>query len=152
MLLISLVGHLSNLVLMNPNHPYLQIIPGIFESGAISAIWLFVPSMKADIADYDELQTHRRREGALNAFYSWFIKAALTCSMGIGGLVLSLSGFDVKRAGDQPTEVLHTMLLLYVGLPIVIWGAGLLFVWRYPLDRLQLGAIRRELETRRGAM
>ncbi len=66
----SLVGHLSNIVLMNPHHPYLQVIPGVFESAAISAIWLFVPSMKADIADYDELQTHRRREGALNAFYS----------------------------------------------------------------------------------
>lgn len=152
MLLVSLVGHFSNLVLLNPHHPYLQIIPGVFESGAISAIWLFVPSMKADIADYDELQTFRRREGALNAFYSWFIKAALTCSMGIGGLVLSLSGFDVKRASEQPTEVLHTMLQLYVGLPILIWGAGLIFVWRYPLDRIQLGAIRQQLEARRGAL
>ncbi len=152
MLLVSLAGHLSNIVVMNPHHPYLQVIPGIFESAAISAIWLFVPSMKADIADYDELQTHRRREGALNAFYSWFIKAALTCSMGIGGLVLSLSGFDVKRASEQPPEVLHSMLLLYVGLPVLIWGAGLLFVWRYPLDRLQLGVIRQQLEARRGAM
>ncbi len=72
--------------------------------------------------------------------------------MGLGGLVLSLSGFDVKRASEQPAEVLHTMLLLYVGLPVLIWGAGLLFVWRYPLDRIQLGVIRQQLEARRGAM
>ena len=130
--------------------PYLQIIPGIFESCAISAVWLFVPSMKADIADYDEVQTTRRREGALNAFFSWFIKAALACSMGLGGLVLQFSGFDVKLAHEQPARVLHTMLLLYVALPLIIWGCGLVFVWLYPLDRKKMAVIRTDLETRRG--
>ncbi len=152
MLSASMGGHILNYFLMRPDMPYLQIIPGIFESCAIAAVWLFVPSMKADIADYDELKTARRREGALNAFYSWFIKAALTCSMGLGGLVLNISGFDVKKGAGQPPEVLHSMLLLYVGLPMVIWACGLIFVWLYPLDRSRMGQIREDLEARRGAL
>ena len=150
MLLGSMFGHTLNFFLMTPAMPYLQIIPGIFESCAISAVWLFLPSMKADIADYDEVQTRSRREGALNAFYSWFIKAALACSMGLGGLVLFISGFDVKLAHEQPAAVLHSMLLLYVALPLVIWFCGLIFVWLYPLDRRQMSVIRADLEARRG--
>lgn len=148
----SMFGHLLNYAMMTPAHPYLQIIPGIFESCAIAAVWLFVPSMKADIADFDELKTSRRREGALNAFYSWFIKAALTCSMGLGGLVLTISGFDIKHADSQPPHVTHTMLLLYVVLPILIWGMSLVFVWRYPLTRSAMREIRSSLETARGKL
>lgn len=149
---LTMVGQVLNVFLMTPAHPWLQIIPGFFESSAISAIWLFLPSMKADTADYDELKTMRRREGALNAFYSWFIKAALTCSMGLGGWVLEFSGFDVKLAHEQPASVLHTMLALYVILPVVIWGIALIFVWRYPLNRAEMSAIRQALEGRRGAV
>lgn len=152
MLLGTMFGHLLNLFLMTPAMPYLQIIPGIFESCAMAAVWLFIPSMKADVADYDEGHTERRREGSLNAFFSWFIKAALTCSMGLGGLVLSISGFDVKRTVEQPPDVLHSMLLLYVSLPLIIWGCGLIFIWLYPLDRARMGRIRTELEARRGAL
>jgi len=150
MLLGSMFGHTLNYFFMTPAMPYLQIIPGIFESCAISAVWLFLPSMKADISDYDEVQTTRRREGALNAFYSWFIKAALTCAMGLGGLVLQISGFDVKISHEQPPKVLHTMLLLYVILPLLIWICGLVFVWLYPLNRQRMAVIRAELEARRG--
>lgn len=152
MLTASLLGHVLNYFLMTPKMPYLQIIPGIFESCAIAAVWLFVPSMKADVADHDELKTTRRREGSLNAFYSWFIKAALTCSMGLGGLVLNISGFDVKRGPEQSSVVLHSMLLLYVVLPLLIWACGLVFVWLYPLDRMRMVAIRQQLEARRGAL
>ncbi|MDD5200191.1 MAG: MFS transporter [Terrimicrobiaceae bacterium] len=152
MLGVSMFGHTLNIICMTPAMPYLQIVPGIFESGAISALWLFLPSMKADVADYDELHTTRRREGALNAFYSWFIKAALTCSMGLGGLVLQISGFNVKLAHEQPPEVLHRMLLLYVTLPLIVWACGLAFVWRYPLDRHRMAEIRGDLERRRGRL
>src|SRR5690606_36007240 len=85
MLGMSMFGHLLNYWLMTPDHPYLQIVSGFFESSAIGAVWMFLPSMKADVADWDEQHTTRRREGSINAFYSWFIKASLTASMGIGG-------------------------------------------------------------------
>ncbi|MEO8614701.1 MAG: MFS transporter [Luteolibacter sp.] len=149
MLGISMFGHLLNYVLMTPEHPYWQIIAGIFESSSIGAVWMFLPSMKADVADWDEQHTARRREGSINAFYSWFIKLSLTASMGIGGVVLQLSGFQAKLS-QQPPDVLLRMLWLYLVLPVVIWMVALLSVWFYPLTRSRCKEIRAVLEARRG--
>lgn len=146
---LSMFGHLLNIFLMRPDTPWLQLIPSVFESSALSAIWLFLPSMKADAADYDEIGTHRRREGSINAFYSWFIKASLTCAMGVGGWVLDLSGFD-SILPHQPPEVLARMFWMFILLPIGIWLVAILIASFYPLGRARMAGIRTTLEARRG--
>lgn len=148
-LVVGIIGVESNFFLMRPDMPYLQLIPGILEVGAYSAMWLFLPSMKADTADCDELETGRRREGSINAFYSWFIKLSLTCAMGVGGLVLHLSGFDAKL-GAQPPEVLSRMFTLYLILPVIIWGIAIVIACYYPLSRQRMQEVRDTLEARRG--
>lgn len=145
----SVVGHLLNLVFLRQDMPYLWLIPSIFEAGAIGAVWLFIPSMKGDVADHDELVTGTRREGSLNAFHSWFAKVAGTIGAGLGGLVLQLSGFDVSLGG-QTAEVLQRMRWLYIALPLVLWSLTLIFIWRYALDRSRMSSIRHALEARRG--
>jgi GPH family glycoside/pentoside/hexuronide:cation symporter len=149
MLGLSIVGILLNYLCLRPDMPYLQIVPGIFESGAYAALWLFLPSMKADAADYDELKTARRREGSINAFYSWFIKVSLTCAVGVGGLVLEVSGFDAKLPQQAP-EVLSRMFMLYLALPVLIWSVAIGVAWFYPLHRQRMQEIRDQLESRRG--
>ena len=147
----SMFGHLLNYFLMTPNYPYLQLIPAVFESSAIAAVWLFIPSMKADVADYDETHTARRREGSINSFFSWFIKASLTASVGVGSYVLETSGFD-QSLPHQPHEVLMRMFHLYLILPLLIWSVALIAAWFYPLNRKRGEEIRAELEARRGAI
>lgn len=98
-LVVGICGHLLNFVCITPVHPYLQVIPACFQAGVLAAVWLFLGSMKADISDYDELKTTRRREGAINAFYSWFIKAAITVAMALGGGALEVSGFNIDLGG-----------------------------------------------------
>ncbi len=147
----TIVGHLLNVFCLHPGMPYLQLIPSVFGSMAMSAIWLFVPSMKGDVADYDEVFSRRRREGSLNAFYSWFVKAALTAAAGIGGLMIQLSGFNAALM-EQPPEVLARMRLIYFYVPILIYSFTLFFIWRYPLNRNRMTQIRAELEHRRGKM
>jgi GPH family glycoside/pentoside/hexuronide:cation symporter len=144
-------GHGLNFLLMTPAMPYLQIVSGFFESSAIGAVWMFLPSMKADVADYDELNTKRRREGSINAFYSWFIKASLTASMGIGGVVLAWSGFN-RDLPQQPDDVLASMFHIYLWLPVAIWMIAFVSVWFFPLTRARCDEIRAALETRRGAI
>jgi GPH family glycoside/pentoside/hexuronide:cation symporter len=145
----SMLGHLLNLVCLRADIPYLQLIPALFSSMVISAVWLFLPSMKADVADYDEMKTHRRREGALNAFYSWFIKAAITCAAGVGGIAIHLSGFSAALVQQTP-EVLFRMKMLYLALPFSLWSFTLIFIHYYPLSRQRMSEIRSELESRRG--
>ncbi len=149
LLLIAMFGHLTYYFCLNPEMPYLQLIPAIMQSCGFTAIWLFMPSMKADVADYDEVDTSRRREGSLNAFYSWFIKAANTCAMGIGGLMLNVTGFDVLLSEQSP-EVLLRMKWVFLLIPVVIWIFSLALVLFYPLNRQRLAEIRTLLEDRRG--
>lgn len=151
MLLMTMGGHLLSFLCITPEHPWLQIIPGIFEMCAISAIWLFVPSMKADIADYDELKTFRRREGSLNAFYSWFIKASLAAAAGTTGLLLTVSGFEATL-GSQLPEVLQLMFVLYIACPLGMFIMALVFLYFYPINRAEALRIRSELERRRGRL
>ncbi len=147
----SMFGHLLNSVLMTPEHPYWQLIPGAFESSAIAAVWLFIPSMKADVADWDEHHTSRRREGSINAFFSWFFKVSITASVGVSGAVLQISGFN-RDLSHQPHDVLMNMFHLYLGLPIIIWTIAMFAAWFYPLSREKSADIRAELENRRGAV
>lgn len=151
MISFTMIGHLSNYLCMRPDMPYLQIISGLFESAAISAVWLFVPSMKADTADVDELHTGRRREGSINSFFSWFYKASLTCAACGSGAVLQWSGFTSKIIA-QPPAVLHRMFLMYLLLPIGIWSIAIVIAGFYPLGRRRMGEIRAELEARRGVI
>lgn len=148
---LSVFGHLLNLFCLRPDMPYLVLIPAMFENAGFSAIWLFMPSMKSDVADYDELHTFRRREASLNAFYSWASKAATTFGIGAGGLLIQITGFNAKIA-EQPQEVLGWMKILFVGLPVCLWTLSLVFIWVYPLNRARMSEIRMELEARRGAL
>ncbi len=148
-LISGMVGHLLYYFCLNPQLPYLQLIPAALQAGCISAFWLFMPSMKADVADYDELDTRRRREGSLNAFYSWFLKVSHTLALGAGGLMLEVSGFDVLLA-QQPMDVLLRMKWMFILTPVVIWMIALGLILLYPLTRHHLEDIRGQLEDRRG--
>lgn len=147
----SVLGHLLNLVCLDPRRPWLMLVPAVFEAGAIGAVWLFMPSMKADVADHDELETARRREGSLNAFYSWFTKVAVTIGAGAGGFVLQWTGLQATVARQAP-EVLAQLRIVYIVLPVAFWALTLLFLWRYPLTRARSAEIRTALEARRGAV
>jgi len=147
MLVMGIIGVELNYFLMRPDMPHLQLIAAVLEMGAYSAMWLFLPSMKADIADHDELHTARRREGSINSFYSWFIKLSLTFAMGM----LDISGFDSK-IGAQPPEVIDRMFKLYLSLPIVIWGTAIVIAFTYPLNRKKMAEVRETLEARRGKL
>lgn len=146
---VSAFGHLLNMVFLIPGQPYFQLIPAAFESCAIGAVWLILPSMKADIADYDELNTSKRREGSLNAFYSWFLRMAGSCALGLGGIVLESSGFVAAKVEQDP-QVLERMKWLYIGIPVAIWSLSFVFIAKYPLNRKTMTEIRGSLEARRG--
>ena len=145
LLAMGTLGIQLNYFCLRPDLPYLQIVPGVFEVGAYSALWLFIPSMKGDVADWDELKTTRRREGSINSFYSWFIKVSLTCGVGLGATVLQLSGFQAKLPA-QPPEVLARMMTLYQVLPAISFGIAIAIASVYPLTRQRMVEIRAELE------
>lgn len=144
------IGSGLNLVCVRPDMPYLQLIPVAFTAAVTGAIWLIVPSMQADIADYDESKFGIRREGAMNSIFSWFLKIAFTLATALSGFVLEWSGFDVSLASEQPEEVLRRMFWMWVCLPFLFWSIALFLVMKYPLNRKAMSDVREQLEARRG--
>lgn len=146
----TMVGHLLNYFCLNPEMPYLQLIPSIFYSCVGATIWMIAPSMKMDVADYDELHTGRRREGSINSVFSFILTLAITVSTGLGGIVLQLTGFD-EALKEQPQAVLDNMFYTYLLLPLAFWAVSVVLVRYYHLNRDRMREIRTELEARRGA-
>lgn len=151
MLTLMIISHLLNLFLMRPDMPYLQLITGGAEAAGFAGFWMLLPSMKADVSDYDELQTGRRREGSLNAFYSWFLKLGGTASLGASGFLLQLTGYDAHLS-SQPHGVLKFMFYAYIFVPIVFWFGAICVASFYRLSRERMADVRFTLEERRGTL
>ncbi len=150
--LVGMSGSFSVYFFVTPSNPWLQIIPALLIFPLGVGLWLVVPSMQADVADYDELRTGQRREGSFSAVFSWTFKLSTALTNGLGGLLLVWTGFQVSRGAAQPPEVLAHLKTLYVWIPIGFWSLCLLCIWRYPLTRQRMEEIRAALEARRGSV
>lgn len=146
-LALTFFGHSLNYFCLTPDNPWLQLIPALFYSAIGGSIWLIIPAMRMDVADYDELQTGKRREGSLASVFSWAVKMAGTLSIGLGGWTLQLTGFDAANKTQSP-EILQNMFWLYLLLPIAFWSLSLLCLWRFPLNRRRMEEIRDALNIR----
>jgi GPH family glycoside/pentoside/hexuronide:cation symporter len=148
----GILGSLSLYIFVTPAHPWLQIIPPIFMGPLGLGLWLVIPSMQADVADYDELMGGKRREGSFSAVFSWTFKATSALTGGLSGVLLGLTGFNSSAGAAQSPHVLENLKLFYIWLPVIFLVVCLFAISRYPLTRQRMTEIRAELEARRGAI
>ncbi len=147
------MASLSTYFCYTPAYPYLSMLPVFFIGPAVSAIWVIVPSLLADVVDYDELQTGERREGAFSAVFSWNLKVAWSVAGGISGLLVVWAGYQSTIHKEVvPDDVLHAMRLMLTFIPAVLIGATALLVLKFPLDTRRVREVREQLEARRGAI
>jgi len=145
----GITGYLSTYIFFNPAHPWLQVIPALIIAPIGMGTWLILPSMLADVVDYDELASGRRREGSFTAVFTWIGKMTSTFISGLGGILLVWVGFNVNNR-QQPDDVLHNMQTCYVWIPVVFLSICAIAIYSYGLTRERVAEIRRELEARRG--
>jgi glycoside/pentoside/hexuronide:cation symporter, GPH family len=148
----GIVGTLSIFIFYTPAHPWLQLIPPLLISPVSMGLWLVVPSMQADVADYDELQTGKRREGSFAAMFSWTFKASTTVTTGLSGMVLVWTGFNIHNGAIQPAHVLAHLKLFYIAIPLGFLFFCLYAISRYDLTRERMREVRSQLEARRGVI
>ncbi len=146
----GLLGSLSVYVFVTPAHPWLQVIPPLCMGPIGVGLWLVIPSMQADVADYDEWMGGKRREGSFSAVFSWTFKATSALAGGLSGMLLTWTGFTSGAGAMQPPHVLENLKLFYIWLPIVFLILCLFAISRYPLTRERMQEIRAKLEARRG--
>jgi len=92
---------------------FLYALP--FHSFGIGSLFTIMMSMTADICDLDELETGKRREGVLGAVYWWMVKLGFAIAALMGGLILTVVGFDANNVTES---AITGMRLFYTILPI----------------------------------
>ena len=109
---------------------------------------LALPSaIQADVIDYDELLTGRRREGRYIGLWSIAKKMAAAVGVGLGLTVLGSVGY---RPGiEQPAEVVLALRVLYALVPCLCNIAAIILIWTFPLDAGIHREIRAAIRARR---
>ena len=144
---ISIIGYLLFWFLFIPGKPYMFLIALPFFSFGIGGLFTLMMSMTADVCDLDELNTGKRREGILGAFYWWMVKFGLAVAGLLTGLIMSLVGFE--QGPNNPESAITGLRIFYTGLPIL---GTLIAMWvmnTYDIDEERAAENRAELAARR---
>jgi Na+/melibiose symporter-like transporter len=150
-LFLGIFGYASSWFLFTPNYPYLAIIPPVIVNIGLSACWVLMGSFIADICDFDELNTGKRREGMYSAITGFLTKLSIAFVTVITSSVLILLGIK----GQDPhlnADQLFTIRWFYIAVPVTAMIASVLFMWKYPLTKVKVKEIQEQLKEKRSGL
>ncbi len=146
----AILVFISTWWLYTPSIPWIQI----FASGMIAftgaGFWMLFGSIGADIVDYDERDTGKRREGAFSACSSWIMKAGMAFGAWGSGEILGKTGFDAALGGNQTPQAIFWIRFLLAAIPIAGLTVAFLALTRFGLSEAGVAEVRRDLESTRG--
>ncbi len=129
--------------------PLILLLPIPFMSFGLGGLFTLMMSMTADVCDLDELRNGLpRREGTFGAVYWWMVKIGQSIALALGGLVLSLAGFD-QNAAQQTHETLTNLRIADIIIPVTTAALAVWVMWNYDLNEEKTKEIRTELLKRR---
>lgn len=151
---VALLSYLTTWWTNDPRYPYLMLINTVFVGIGYAGLWLMLPSMQADVVDYDELKTGERREGGFSSIYSWVLKLSFMIGFLISGPLLEITGFDAETIDKLDAETLDAvytnMRIGYLIIPVVALSIALFLLTKFPITANKAAEIRLQLEERRG--
>ena len=106
----------------------------LFWAGAAFGAGLFLaPSMQADVIDYDELYTGKRREAQYGAMWSIMSKFMIIPSMSMPLAILASVGYVPNI--EQTETVQFTIRAIFGLAPATTAVIAFVIAWRYPISR-----------------
>ncbi len=133
-----------------PAIPYLSLVVPLVTTPAYAGFWLLISSIKADICDFDELETGLRREGSYASLSAWFTKLAYASTAILSGFILVGVGFHAELGPAQSPATLFWMRVWFSFVPSLSALPALFLVFRFPITERMAFDVRRQLEERRG--
>ena len=149
---ISMVGYALKWVCYDPEIPWLLLVPAPLLAFGLGGLFTLMPSMIADVVDFDELETHERREGMYGSIFWWVVKLGMSVAIAGGGFLLNATGFDVALGGDQSDRAIYLMRLSDAFIPAVASGIAIWAIASYSITEEKAHEVRQQLEARRGAV
>jgi len=151
-MVIGCIGAVLKWFLFQPEFPYAQLVVAGFVAPANAGFWVLVNAMKADMCDWDELQTGLRREGMFAAVSAWLQKLAAAMTFSFAGLVLVWTGFEQAKGGAQDPDTLLHIRLVFSLVPAAAYLVGIAMLRWYRLSPTVMAEIRSALEAKRAAV
>ncbi|HVM96038.1 MAG TPA: MFS transporter [Candidatus Acidoferrales bacterium] len=105
------------------------------------------PAMQADVIDYDELHTGKRREAQYSAFWGMLPKFVAIPSAAVPIAILGSIGY-VPNAVQSP-QVVFAIKAIFALAPALFACLAFIIAWRYPIDELVHRAILDGIEKHR---
>jgi GPH family glycoside/pentoside/hexuronide:cation symporter len=105
---------------------------------------LLNPSIQADVIDYDELHTGRRREAEYGAMWALFPKLVAIPGAAIPLAILGAIGYQPNA--EQTPEVVFAIRVLFALVPAAFSSFAFLIAWRFPITERVHRRIRAGIE------
>lgn len=129
--------------------PLMLLLPVPFMAFGLGGLFTLMMSMTADVCDLDELKNGLpRREGTFGAVYWWMVKIGQSIALALGGLVLSIVGFDGSKA-IQTTETMNQLRIWDIVIPSITAFLAAIIMWKYPLNEKEVAVVKEELRLKR---
>jgi GPH family glycoside/pentoside/hexuronide:cation symporter len=105
----------------------------VWTGSAFSAGMFIGPSMQADVIDYDELYTGKRREAQYNGLWSVMTKFTVIPSMAVPLAILAAYGYQPNV--EQTPVVQHLIRGIFGLAPALMSSIAFVLALRFPIDQ-----------------
>ena len=149
-LVLTALGGISKWFIFTPEYPYLLLLDAVLNGPVWVSLAVIVPSMVADLCDWDEYKFGERREGIISSVFTWITKFGVSFTFLVSGIALYFSGFDEALGADQPDGAITVLRLFFVGASVLAPILAIFCLKLYTISEDSAYGIRNELEARRG--
>jgi glycoside/pentoside/hexuronide:cation symporter, GPH family len=146
---IGIIAYAGSWYLYTPHIRWLQTVASGLMGLTASGLWMLYGSICADVIDYDELHTGKRREGSFTSCGTYILKLGNSLGGLLAGAVLSTIGGNAALEAGSPHTILWVRIMLGA-IPVAGMALVIFFVLQVPLTRKICEEIRATLEARRG--
>jgi GPH family glycoside/pentoside/hexuronide:cation symporter len=122
----------ASLFFMGPGDEWLVLVLLIYTGTQFSAGFFLGPAMQADVIDYDELHTGKRREAQYGAFWAIATKLVVIPSAAVPLAFLGSIGYAPNQV--QSPEVVLWMKSIYALGPAFFSAAAFFVARHYPIS------------------
>lgn len=149
-LALTAIGGISKWYIFTPDYPHLLLLDAVLNGPVWVSLGVIVPSMIADLCDWDEYKFGERREGIISSVFTWITKFGTSFTFLVSGVALHFSGFDEALGADQSDGTITVLRLFFVGASVLAPILAIFCLRLYNITEETAYNIREELETRRG--
>lgn len=133
-------------LLVMPDSMGCLIVSAVLRGIGVSPLFAVVFSFLADSVEYGQWKTHLRTEGMVMSAASLGSKVGGGCASAVLGKILTHAGYD-GMAAIQSASAQAAISAMYRFAPIIIWGAAVIILLCYQLDK-KYPAMMKELQER----